>query len=303
MKSLALLLVIPALLIASTPTDASTLTDYNVVILGNFTGSAHVEGATFVGGNLTVGQMSEFNHKNLTPAGYDGLRVGGTISGPIKVMHGETASYNTLAGGATINCVGSVNCATGGADHSAERADLAAQMSALSMLYDGLAATGVANVVGNQVTLTNSGADDLAVFHVNAADIFFQNAGIELLLGPNATRAVINVYGNVNTQNTNLNGAWNYSNTLWNFVDGATVNLGHTAWRGSVLAPNAAVSNGNGLDGSLFAQSYTRSDLREIHGFFWTPDEPTVSVPDGGSLTPLLGALLAGLGLRRRFRA
>jgi len=304
MKSLSLLLVLPALLVASVSASASTLTDYNVVVLGDFNARVHVEGATFVGGNLTSAELSEFNHKNYTLAGYDGLRVGGAVNGKFKVMHGETVSYNT-SNGAQIECQGGAGgstCITAGANHSAERAELAAQMAALSLLYDGKTTNGVVNVTSNQVKLNYTGTDELAVFDVQASDIFFQNAAIELFRG-SATRVVINVHGNVNTFNTNLNGSWNYADTLWNFVDATTIDLNSTAWRGSILAPSAAVANGGGIDGSLYAQSYSNSTLREIHGFRWTPDTPTVSVPDGGSLTTVFGLLLGGMfALRRRSR-
>jgi choice-of-anchor A domain-containing protein len=301
MKSSAFL-ALSVLLLAPLPASASTLTDYNVVLLGNLTAPVHVEGATFVGGNLTSSQMSEFNHKGQTPPGYDGLRVGGTVTGTLKVMHGETMTYHAL-GAASITCDGGAsNCATGGVDHSAERAQLGAQMAALSILYGGLTTTGVLQLNGNQVKLQYSGAGELAVFNVKASEIFFQNAGVELLLG-NATRAVINVEGNVDVSNTNLNGAWNYDNTLWNFVDATSINLKDSAWRGTILAPKAAVANGAGIDGSLYAQSYTNSSLREIHAFSWTPETPTASVPDGGSLTTMFGGLLAGMfALRRRLR-
>lgn len=295
-------LVLPLLLAVALPASASTLTDYNVVLVNDFNARVHVEGATFVGGNLTSGELSEFNHKNLTPAGYDGLRVGGTVSGKFKVMHGESVSYNA-SNGAQIECQGGgggSTCITAGANHAAERAQLAAEMAALSLLYDSKTTNGVLSVNTNQVKLTYTGSDELAVFDVQASAVFFQNAGIELILG-NATRAVINVHGNVTTYNTNLNGAWNHANTLWNFVGATSVNLEQTPWRGTILAPSAAVFNGGGIDGSLYAQSYSNSTLREIHGFRWTPDVPTASVPDGGSVTSVFGALLGAMfALRRR---
>lgn len=304
MKSFALILALPFLLLASVPSSASSLTDYNVVLIGDFNARVHVEGATFVGGNLSSGEMSEFNHKNYTPAGYDGLRVGGTVSGKFKVLHGETVSYGA-SNGAQIECQGGAGgsrCITAGANHGAERTQLAAEMAALSLLYDSKTTNGVLDVNGNQVKLRYTGSDELAVFDVQASDIFFQNAGVEVLLG-SAKRVVINVHGNVTTYNTNLNGVWNYANTLWNFVDATAIDLRDTAWRGTILAPTAAVANGGGIDGSLYAQSYSNSTLREIHGFSWKPDPPTASVPDGGSLTAAFGIVLAGMAaVRRRMR-
>lgn len=306
MKSCALLLAIPCLLLASVSSSASTLTDYNVVVLDDFTGAFHVAGATFVGGNLSSLQMSEFNHRNTTPDGYDGLRVGGTVSGKLKVMDGETVSYNA-ANGVEIECQGGAggsSCITAGASHSAEKAQLAAEMAAMSLLYDGMTANGVLRVDGNQVHLTYTGSEELAVFDVTASNLWFQNASLQLSLG-SATRAVINVVGDANLDATNFSGTWDYSNTLFNFVDATSVNVGQGQWRGgSLLAPKAAVTGGSGFEGALYVQSYTRgSNLAEIHDFRWTPDKPTASVPDGGSLTTVLGAVLAGMvALRRRLR-
>lgn len=306
MKSFALFLVLPGLLLASVSSSASTLTDYNVVVLADLKGAFHVAGATFVGGNLTSSQMSEFNHGKATPDGYDGLRVGGTVSGKLKVMHGETVSYSA-ANGAQIECQGGVggsSCITAGANHSGEKAQLAAEMAAMSLLYDGMTANGVLDVKGNQVHLKYTGSDDLAVFDVRASDLWFQNASLQLSLG-SATRAVINVVGNANLNATNFSGKWDYSDTLFNFVDATSVDLGQGQWRGgSLLAPNATVTGGTGFEGALYVQSYTRgSNLVEIHDFRWTPDKPTASVPDGGSLMTVLGAVLAGMvAARRRMR-
>lgn len=278
-------------------TASAGLLDYNLVLSGNLTGAVHVEGATFVGGNLVSTQMSEFNHKDFTPAdpaSFDGLEVAGNVSGQMKIMHGETASYGTKSVGAQIDCVGSVNCTTGGVDLSAKKTALTSEMTGLASSYQSLSANAAANVSGNQVKLIYTGTEDLAVFNLNAADIFFQNSGIELLLG-SATKAIINVSGNVSVSNTNLTGAWNYSNTLWNFYNATSVNFNYMAVRGSVLAANANVFDAAGFDGSLYAKSYTNSSLREVHGYFWTPPEPEteVEVPEPS----LLVLLLSGLGL------
>lgn len=274
-------------------TATAALLDYNLVLSGNLTGAVHVEGMTFVGGNLVSTQMSEFNHKDYTPEGsFDGLEVAGNVSGQLKIMHGETAVYNTKSVGAQIECVGSVNCATGGVNLLAKRSALASEMVGLAASYQALAANASALVNGNQVKLKYTGNDELAVFNLNAADIFFQNSGIELDLGL-ATKAIINVAGNLDVVNTNLNGGWNYSNTLWNFYTATTLDFNYMAVRGSVLAANADVFDAAGFDGSLYAKSYTNSSLREIHGFFWTPPTTETEVPESS----ILILLLSGLGM------
>ena len=286
-------------------TATAALLDYNLALTGNLTGAVHVEGMTFVGGNLVSTQMSEFNHKDYTPEGsFDGLEVAGNVSGQLKIMHGETAVYGTKDASAQIDCVGSVNCATGGVNLWATKTALSNELASLTSSYQGLAANAAAAVNGNQVKLKYTGTDELAIFSVNAADIFFQNSGIELDLGL-ATKVVINVVGNITVSNTNLNGNWNYSNTLWNFYTATAVDFGSMAVKGSVLAANADVFNAAGFDGSLYAKSYTNSSLREVHGFFWKAPpvvDPHTSVPEPSILVLLLAGLgLIGLGrLRRR---
>ena len=283
-------------------TAMAGLLDYNLVLTDNLTGAVHVEGMTFVGGDLVSTQLSEFNHKDYTPEGsFDGLEVAGNVSGQMKIMHGETAVYGSKDASAQIDCVGSVNCTTGGVDLSAKKVALTNEMSSLASSYQSLAANAAADVNGNQVKLKYTGTEELAIFSLNAADIFFQNSGIELDLGF-ATKAIINVSGNVDVINTNLNGGWNYSNTLWNFYTATTVDFNYMAVRGSVLAANADVFDASGFDGSLYAKSYTNSSLREIHGFFWTPPTTETEVPEPSILILLLAGLgLIGLGrLRRR---
>lgn len=284
-------------------TATAGLLDYNLVLTGNLTGAVHVEGMSFVGGNLVSTQLSEFNHKDYTPEGsFDGLEVAGNVSGQMKIMHGETAVYGSKDASAQIDCVGSVNCTTGGVDLSAKKAALTSEMASLASSYQGLASNAAAVVNGNQVKLKYTGTDALAIFSLNASDIFFQNSGIELDLGL-ATKAIINVSGNVDVTNTNLNGGWNYSNTLWNFYTATIVDFNYMAVRGSVLAANAHVFDASGFDGSLYAKSYTNSSLREIHGFFWTPPTTEIKVPEPSILVLLLAGLgMIGLGRLRRNR-
>lgn len=293
------LLAASSLSVCSLAASAGVL-DYNLVLTGNLSGAVHVEGATFVGGNLHSPELSEFNHKGYTPVSFDGLEVAGNVSGQMKILGGETAVYNTKSAGTVIECVGSSNCTTGGVDLSAKKTALAGEISSLSNSYKNLISNATANISGNQVKLQYTGSDDLAIFNLNAADIFFQNSGIELLLG-SATKAIINVSGNVDVINTNLNGGWNYSNTLWNFYDATSLDFNYMAVRGSVLAANADVFDAAGFDGSLYAKSYTNTTLREIHGFFWTPPETETEVPEPSALILLLSGLgLVGLGRFRR---
>ncbi|MEY4591071.1 MAG: hypothetical protein RL497_3147 [Pseudomonadota bacterium] len=288
------ILILAAGLALATSQAQAGLLDYNLALRNDLKGSVHVEGMTFVGGNLTATQMSEFNHGGDTPVGaFDGLEVAGKITGQIKILNGETVKYNTKAATATIDCNGTPNCATGGVNLSAKKTALSNEMNTLSTSYKNLASNASAVKNGNQVKLKYTGTDSLAVFNLNLSDLFFQNSSVELVLG-NASKAIINVSGSsLNVTNTNLTGAWNASNTLWNFYNATTLDFNSMAVKGSVLAYNANVFDGSGgFDGSLYAKSYTNTSLAEIHGFFWTPPS-TSTVPE----PPMLGLLLGGIGL------
>src|SRR6478609_996670 len=153
-------------------TASAGLLDYNLALTGNLTGAVHVEGMTFVGGNLVSTEMSEFNHKGYTPVGsFDGLEVAGNVSGQMKVLHGETAVYGTKDASANIECVGSVNCTTGGVNLSAKKTALTNELTSLTSSYEGLVANAALVANGNQIKLKYTGTDDLAIFSLNAADL------------------------------------------------------------------------------------------------------------------------------------
>jgi choice-of-anchor A domain-containing protein len=275
------------------------LLNYNLVVKENLNGAFHVEGASFIGGNLYSTQMSEFNHKNYTPFGFDGLSVAENVGGKLKVMHGETALYKTKSLGAELLCVGSAKCSMAGADLSAQKSALSIEMNELAKKYLSLSENSLLSVRDNQVKLIYSGIDDLAVFNIHSADIFFQNSGIELILGK-ATKAIINVSGDVKITNSNLNGKWNYSNTLWNFHNAKKIDFNSMAVKGTVLAHNADVRNSAGFDGALYAKSYSNSSLREIHGYFWTPPQIANSVSEP-SLFWFIGCGLCFVALWRKW--
>jgi hypothetical protein len=85
---------------------------------------------------------------------------------------------------------------------------------------------------------------------------------------------------------------------IWNFFQATTVDL-ETQIGGQILAPDAAVTNGNQIDGSLVAKSWNGNG--ELHSNLFTGISP-FAVPEPGTwalMTVGIGAVGASLRLRR----
>lgn len=288
---------------------ATPLNDYNLILFGdmNASGSVHVHGNSFIGGDLN-GSSPEFaNHlsKSLTT---DTVEVAGDLnaSGWTKVNAGQLAygGVNNLAG---VNCNGnpyggSASCVhqVSGLDDKA--AELYSTLQAESLYYQGLTATGSVDLVGDVFSYSGL-ATDLAVFNIAGADLFGQNSNWKLNFGA-AGKVVINVSGSVmgNPGSVNLTsqGFGSYTNILWNFYEATSINFGNN-WKGSVLAINASVDTKNDFDGSLAAKTYVGSG--QIHNVRWDYTPPTVEVPEPSLLVLMMAGFgLLGLGRLRRSR-
>jgi hypothetical protein len=87
---------------------------------------------------------------------------------------------------------------------------------------------------------------------------------------------------------------------LWNFYDATSLTFG-TEFGGTVLAPFAAVTNNNAIDGTLVANSLTQNG--EIHLDAYKGVIPGAVATPEPSVLALFGAGLAGflfLAARRR---
>lgn len=89
---------------ASSLTANDVLKQFNVVVTGNLTSTSHVDGRTYVGGNLNGGDYVQ--HTETTPASsYAGLTVAGNVSGNTKVnglgavVGGSVSGLNVNNGG------------------------------------------------------------------------------------------------------------------------------------------------------------------------------------------------------------
>lgn len=290
---------------AATVVGVDALKEWNLIVFGDLSSSSEVEGRTFVGGNLS-GNSSNYQIK--TPAassyGWPGLTVVGNVTGGTKNLNngaGAIVGGNVVSGfnlngplqtvkvGGTIqntningNTVLSGQAAVPGFTSALtdQKAALINSLSDLSSAYVGLTSNSLISIASNRATFNAApGGNGVAVFTLTAAD--FSSFG-EIQFNLNgASTAIVNVIGsNVLLNDNFLGGTQNLGQkVIWNFADAATLNL-TTAWGGSVLAPHAAGTIGNYIQGSAVFSSLVQNGeihLATYNGGF-TP--PTVSVPE-----------------------
>ena len=333
--------------LAGTPAGLDVLREWNLVVLGDLQSSSEVEGRTFVGGNLS-GNSSNYNIKASTPStnGQPGLTVVGNVIGGTKnlnngsgaIIGGNVDSGFNLNGAAQTVKVGgtikntnvnqnTVQSGLGGSNPAfvqnlqQDRSLLTTSMTGLSHDLGQLTQNSSFTIAGNRGTFNAvPGADGVAVFNLTAADL---NKIGEIRFNLNgADTAIVNVSGAAINLNDNFLGGTNNlgQNVIWNFPDATTMNVS-TAWGGSVLAPKAAATTGNYIQGSAVFGSLVQNGEMHVGTYAGTYTPPSggstsssggsstsgggTQVPEPGMLAMMLLGLL-GLGFivrRKRSRA
>ncbi len=306
-KKLALL----GFMAASTSVFAGPLNDYNLILNGDFNvqgGSGHIEGKSFIGGNVLNGSVfSQYVGSNSTA---DTVKVVGNFSsndgmhveGGYLAYQGNFTGPTNICNGVGLQGSGCLKKITDGS-LTAEKTSIFAELQAESNYYKGLSTS--ANFVksgdNNNSIFTYSGvATDLAVFNISAADLTNPNWGINFGA---AVNVLINVSGSTfNAGTTKVNGFQSkFNNVLWNFYDATSLNFGDS-WYGSVLALNADIHTGSNLNGAIAAKSYLgNGEIHQGHWNYTPPTPPKTNVPEPSSLLlSLFGLGLVLLGRARR---
>jgi len=260
---------------ASTVAGADILREWNLVVLGDLTSSSQVEGRTFVGGNLS-GNSSNYNVKQVpaSPTEQPGLTVVGDVNGAHKnlnngsgaIIGGNVSSgFNLNGAPQTVKVGGSIqntnqnqntilsNLGTSDPqfvqDLKQQASQIVTSTNNLSYELSTLSTNSQFAIQGNKGVFTaQPDADGLAVFNISSADL--DRIG-EIQFNLNgADTAIVNVTGaSINLNDNFLGGTNNLGESvIWNFPDAEKLNLS-TAWGGSVLAPKAAASISNAIQG------------------------------------------------------
>jgi len=237
---------------------------------------AESEGAIAYGGNHSAGGMTVGTR---LPAGYP-------ASSPALVVAGSHGTYNLQRGSAFLAPATGVNFNGGSgtgylASNPVDFADGFSDLRVRSAAWGAAPATGtvVEGSTGGNAAYVLTGTDpQLNVFTMTAAQLgsgkhlgYDVPAGSAILV--NVLDAAVTITGQLwvkqggSFQQANDTVMASWPGVLWNFPNATSVALDlGSAWGGSVLAPNAAVSVGAGTGhtiGQMIARSF--SSGRETH--------------------------------------
>ena len=239
---------------------------------------AESEGSIAYGGNFSGSGFTVATH----------LPVSTPASTPTLVVAGSHGTFNLQRGSAYVTPQTGVNFNGGGsylATNPVNFSSAFTYLRARSAEWGSATSTGTATTVtanplpGGQITLVLSGSNaDLNVFNINAADLGTKQVGIDV---PQGSTALINVSGTAPAFQNNLliknaGGGWDQASDsvvkpgqstaagwpgiLWNFPDATSLQINSgSAFAGTVLAPDAAVTVGNTghTIGQMIAKSFT----------------------------------------------
>lgn len=271
--------------------SVGSLPKYNLFVAGDLTNSSEVEGATFVGGDLS-GPSSNYGIRLGTSPIPDALVVGGDITGNPKQVFG-----NAVAGGSVS---ATLNFNTGGTlrSETIDAASLTQQVQDASDYYASLSSNASVTVPGTQpgaVKFQANGSSPVAVFDVSLSDLFSNKTQqIELDLN-GADMAVINVSGtSALWQSGNMVGDLISEDVrnrvLWNFYQADSLTFNNALY-GSLLAPNAHFQNATMIEGNVYVSSMDKRG--EVH----LQSDVPFTQPPNNSAVPSPTAALFGAGL------
>lgn len=296
---------------AATIDAEAMLRDFSVIALGGMSGSIHLEGTAYVGGDLTVSGGYYVNSDNL-PVGTAGdvsgaLIVGGNLSGSGDFT--TAGNGNVVVGGSSSIDVNKPVQTGVGTDVPG-----GVPVQAVRQAFQKLSTTLGSTPATAGTFVDTSDMNDLDVENGNPLDGFsVVNAPVGFLFWGNVNNrfpsldqtitTIINIPGTIVSVGVNLD-ATKYANVLLNFYEATSLNI-TTGLGLSVLAPFADVTvSGGGTYGTLVGLSIDqRTELRPYdQGYNFTGDLPEPSAVPLPAAGWLLLAGLAGLGALHRYR-
>jgi choice-of-anchor A domain-containing protein len=293
-------------------TAEEILQQFNLVVFGDLASTSEVEGRTYIGGDLNSATSNYFTKGNEAPASdLAALIVGGDVNGgPFEVNHGGSAvvggdlngQINLNGSGGIRYVAGAINVPQNGDPGSTvqgpvEIPDFETPLRQLSGDLAGLAANSTTSFDGDKGIFTGTpDAGGLAVFWIDGVDFFGTAANLEFLVDGAGT-VIVNVAGDVIDIAANfLNGIGETiaSSLVWNFYEATDITI-ETAFYGTILAPNALVTNANLIVGSVATNEFIQNGEIQLAS-------PSTEVPEPATALLLLPALFGLLVMSRRFR-
>jgi choice-of-anchor A domain-containing protein len=280
---------------SATPiSDTTILDDFNAVIYGDASTSADIEGAAVIGGNFS-GATVYNNPTSGVPSGYGALTVFGSTTGNTINIDNSGNAYVGGTKGATISFNGGAYIGAPPNTISDFETAMNGLSSSLSTLTPTSSVGTLTPPVNNLVINAVPNGSGIAVIDLTAAQLAEISSFSINLNG--ASSLIINVSGTtVNFSANDESGTTGANNIIWNFYQATSVDLS-TQIGGTVLAPNADVTNNNQIDGVLVASEWTGQG--ELHDWAFDGNLPGDPVPEPATLA-LVAAGLLGLTLLRR---
>jgi choice-of-anchor A domain-containing protein len=325
-------------------TALEVLQQFNLVTLGDAASSSHVDGRAYIGGNLSGNNAVMGMHPDTVPkSNYTALTVRGNAAGTQVTAGGMTvlgdASNDTVNNGVAAiagNASKSSFNGTGGSyvggkssGNNANSGKLAGSQAAAQ--FETAGSTNMAEVLGSAslslAAFTGTGSywdvkgsrvtfhavadkNGVAVFDLSPVDELLGYGEFAFDLG-GASSVIFNSDITSGTIAANFLGGSAQaiaSRVIWNFYSASSLNL-NAQFGGSVLAPQATLTNRNNIEGGVFVKGLNQQG--EIHQGAYTGVLPqaqqrqTVSgeVPEPASLGLVALALAACAAARSRRRA
>jgi choice-of-anchor A domain-containing protein len=231
-----------------------SLNDYNLFLLGDYSGGHDVLGRVAAGGDISMTDFSvgtglpDGDIANTLVAGHALHLARGGVWGDVRYGSGFNADNSVLVHRGDVAQGAPIDFAARGA-----------QLRALSSRLASLPSQGTTTLESWGGLMLEGSDPHLNVFQVNASA--FTGAVLLSLHAPAGSLAVINVTGASATFSSFghvFSGGIDQHGVLFNFVDASTLQAQSYGFWGTVLAPYAHVTfNDGSFDGGLYALSMT----------------------------------------------
>ncbi len=274
--------------ICASAAHATTVLDYNLVVLGNFNGyNSDVEGAVAAKGNASI---TSYSVGAKAGSGDANLVVGCNLS---VGSGGGSTNGKTLVGG-TVTTPSWGGYGNGGitSGDSALPIDFAAEtarMTWLSSTLSNYSANGSVVSQWGQLYFTGTSAT-INVFDVTAAQMASSNTfHVNVAAGSEVLFNISGLSASMQNAGFDLQGV-DASKILYNFYDATSLSFSGIGIQGSVLAPDAAYNGGYGnVNGEMIVSSFDAPT--QINSVPYTGSLLGLAPANAGNSTPAVGAV------------